>query len=166
MKYEITADEEERFQISFARDIENVVGLRMAPETLEPDLTSGNWLILAFAVWDSRDQLAIEVACQIATTLRDIRVAVRPFEMVDEFLTWVPGLEEHEIVTSISESENELGTQVSMTSIGKDHPIWFIFRDGKMSQSLAGARTIDKVISFLEKNAIPPGNSIREDGQE
>ena len=69
MSYEITADEQERFHIEFSEDVGNVVGLRMAPDALEPELRNGEWLILAFAVWDARDRPAIDVACRIAAKL-------------------------------------------------------------------------------------------------
>jgi len=149
MNYQITADEQERFHIEFSDDVVNVVGLRMAPDALEPELQNGQWLILAFAVWDAKDRPAIEVACRIAASLEATRVAVRPFELPDEFATWAPELADHEITVAVSESRSEVGTEVSIVTMSDDHPMWLLFRGGQMVRASIGIRTFEEVTNFI-----------------
>jgi hypothetical protein len=89
----------------------------MAPESLEPELRKSEWLVLAFAVRDAKDRPVIDVACQIAITLRNTRVAVRRFELADEFTTWAPELAGNETWLSVSETNNESTTELSIAAI-------------------------------------------------
>lgn len=151
MKYTITADKQERFHITFSTDVSNVTGLRMAPDSLEKELRYGEWLILVFAIWDSKDRPAIDIACQIASSLKSTRVAVRPFESPLEFASWAPELAGHRIALSVSESTGDEGTKVSIVSAGDDHPLWLLFRDGRLARAAIGIRTLDRLRGFLSE---------------
>jgi len=152
MKYKITADRQDRFHITFPTDASNAFGLRMAPDSLEQELRHGNWLILVFAIWDSKDYPAIDIACQIASSLKSARVAVRPFESPDEFTSWAPELADHQIAVSVSESTSDQGTIVSMASADDDHPMWLLFRDGTLAHAAIGIKTLDRVQAFLSES--------------
>ena len=152
MKYTITADRQDRFHITFPTDASNVFGLRMAPDSLEQELRHGEWLILVFAIWDSKDYPAIDIACQIASSLKSTRVAVRPFESPDEFTSWAPELAGHRIALSVSESTGDQGKIVSIVSAGDDHPMWLLFRNGRLARAAIGIRTLDRVQAFLSQS--------------
>lgn len=152
MKYTITSDKQERFHIAFSREVSNVTGLRMAPGSLEEELQHGEWLILVFAIWDAKDHPAIDIACQIATSLKSTRVAVRPFESPAEFASWAPELAGHRIAQSVSESTGDEGKIVSIVSAGDDHPMWLLFRNGRLARAAIGIRTLDLVREVLSES--------------
>jgi uncharacterized protein (TIGR02996 family) len=71
--------------------------LPQAPAALEPELQTGAWLVLAWAVWSAADRTAVHRmhdALQNAHRSFDVRFAVRPFDRYDEFETWFPGAPE------------------------------------------------------------------------
>lgn len=150
MNYVITPDEQGRFRIEFTDDLQNITGLRMSPDCLEPELSEGAWLVLAFAVWDSRDRAAIEVACKLAASLGDVSVAVRPYETVDEFNTWAPVPMPQGLQLSLSESSREPETKIRIESAEDEHPLWLIFIDGEIKGYLIGAKKQEDVSRFVK----------------
>jgi uncharacterized protein (TIGR02996 family) len=71
--------------------------LPQAPAELEPELQTGAWFVLAWAVWSGADRTAVH---RMHDTLRDahqsfnVRFAMRPYASRDEFETWFPGAPE------------------------------------------------------------------------
>lgn len=88
---------------SRARLIANVRGyhsitlLPQAPIQLEPQLTTGNWLVLAWAIWSESDQGVVQELVRALQTLhwsRSLQFALRPFDVKTEFRTWCPSIPE------------------------------------------------------------------------
>lgn len=97
----------------------------MAPDELEPELQSGSWLILAFALWSAPDLRAI---CTAATVSRKqvAQVAVRPFDDFTEFATWCPD-----------------------APIDTRSPVWLLLRGGRVVRTAVGPLDEAAVIELL-----------------
>ncbi|WP_165246951.1 hypothetical protein [Paludisphaera soli] len=90
MSYQITADFEGRFAIEFEGEPHFIRGLRMAPDRIEPELMTGDWLLLTFAVWDAYERKSIDAAVGIAKEHAGrFSLGVRPFESFEEFEAWL-----------------------------------------------------------------------------
>jgi uncharacterized protein (TIGR02996 family) len=83
--------------------------LPQAPPFVEPWITHGEWLVLAWAVWSAPDrQTATRLAVSMATREWRLSVGIRPFDTDEEFASWCVPLGQ-------------------MTS-----PRWLRFRDGQL----------------------------------
>ena len=147
-KYKISADEDSRFLIRFGSSVENIVGLRMAPQEIEPVLLTGRWLVLVFAIWDIKDRPPIDIACEIAADASNFQVAVRPFQRAAEFASWVPGFSSN--AGAIVYTENN--GSIAITTRKDDHPMWFVMGDGQFTATLVGAREKPDVDRFVREN--------------
>lgn len=67
--------------------------LPQAPAELEPELRTGAWLVLAWAVWSAADRTVVH-RMHDAHWSFDVRFAVRPFDSHKEYATWFPGAPE------------------------------------------------------------------------
>lgn len=141
--YEVTSNDQGRFRIQFKNDIQNIVGLLMAPESIEPELSNGDWIVLAFAVWDMNDRTSIDIACRIASSATEFKVGVRPFEFGNEFKTWAGFTSS----AGALDAYDQAG-QVAVTTSSEDHPVWFAIRSGTVIGSLVGPHTQSEVATF------------------
>ena len=57
--YELVEVSPGRWTVELGADADVLRTLTMAPDEIEPDLRSGRWLILAFALWSAPDHRAI-----------------------------------------------------------------------------------------------------------
>lgn len=148
IEYDVTCDDQDRFRVTFRKAPENLLGLRMSPDQIEPELTKGDWLVLCFAIWDSRDRPTIELASNIAIDYPAMQVAVRPFEVPEEFDSWAPELQVN-IETIVESSSVDGNVSIRMSSNASDHPMWLKLRDGKVVEALIGSRVFDEVVGFI-----------------
>jgi hypothetical protein len=88
----------------------NLVILDSQPESIEPELTHGRWLVLTYSVLSTDSLEAADNSPALARRLSGIaRVAVRPTKAFEGMRKWLPGYER--------ESQ-------------KGHPFWVIIEDG------------------------------------
>ena len=148
IEYDVTCDEKEQFRVTFRNAPDNLLGLRMSPDQLEPELAKGDWLVLCFAIWDSRDRPTIALASNIAIEYPAMQVAVRPFEVPDEFDSWAPEFQIN--IEAVVESSTVDGrVAIRLSSNSSDHPMWLKLRDGKLIEVLIGSRSFDEVTEFV-----------------
>ena len=150
-KYTISSDDNFRFQIIFDDKSKNIIGLRSSPCELESKLHNGVWLVLVFAVWDSNDRPAIDIAYTLASNAIDFQVAVRPFELREEFKSWAPEFSSVSDTMKVTEGNGE----IKLTSHSKDHPIWLAIRGGEIIGTLTGIRSESKIKQFVNAHICP-----------
>ena len=147
--YEINCDERKRFNITFRNATSNLRGLKMSPDSLEAEMRKGNWLVLCFAIWDSRDRPIIDIASSIAKDNSNVFVAVRAFEETNEFASWAPGLMA-DVALDIEGKSIGGSVSVRISSNPNDHPMWLKFENGDLKEALFGGRTLDEVLRFIQ----------------
>jgi hypothetical protein len=123
--YELVPSGPGRWAIDLGNDADTAAPLEMAPDKLEPELTAGKWLILAFAVWSGPDHAAIRSAVEVGREER-IRVGIRPFDEFSEFAAWCPDVH-----------------------TGTRSPVWLLLQDGQVVRSAAGLLSKERVSSLL-----------------
>jgi hypothetical protein len=125
--YVIVADQRGCDFVSFSPDVPSCVGLPMRPQRFEPELNTGEWLVLAYAVWSKSDLDSIQLAIKVRARLnREIKLGVRPFNAFDEFKSWCPGLRKE-----------------------YRSPIWLVFRDGVRLQEFVGLQGEDDLATKI-----------------
>ena len=148
IKYEVICDDKDRYRVTFQDAPENLLGLRMSPDQLEQELMKGDWLVLCFAIWDSRDRPTIALASKIAIDYPTMQVAVRPFEVTEEFSSWAPELQVN-IETVVKSNAVDGDVSIRISSNASDHPMWLRLSDGKLCEALIGSRSFDEVAGFI-----------------
>jgi uncharacterized protein (TIGR02996 family) len=96
--------------------------LPMSPQQLEPQLATGRWLVIAWAIWSAPDRAAIS---QALTPRWSLRVALRPFDDFAEFKTWC------------DLPDNTLS------------PLWLRLDNGKLTRYHARVNSPDELAEFL-----------------
>jgi hypothetical protein len=110
-------------------DPTRVIELEMAPGRLETRLTSGDWLVLAFAVWSGPDREAVDLLCDLASAVpQDVALGVRPFLDHHEFDLWCP---------------------LRPATCGS--PIWIVLRNGNSVAQRHGMFERDDVAAWLSR---------------
>ena len=62
---------------------------------MEPELATGSWLVLNFAVWSGSDRIAIQQAVDLGRQFGgEVQVGIRPFDHHDEIRRWCPEVTE------------------------------------------------------------------------
>jgi hypothetical protein len=89
----------------------------------EPDISIGNWLLMAFAVWSVPDVEAVQVALELAHSMGGkLNLGLRPYDDPDEIHGWV--------------------SAVTPESNG---PFWILLRDGVVCYYRTGIFTVDEL---------------------
>lgn len=160
IEYDVTCDDKDRLRVTFRNAPANLLGLRMSPDQVESELTQGDWLVLCFAIWDSRDRPTIALASSIAMNNPSMRVAVRPFEVPEEFDSWAPELQVN-IETTVESSAVDGNVSIRISSDAGDHPMWLKLSDGKLVEALIGSRNLDEVVGFIRMDSETAGQATR-----
>ncbi|CAH1087682.1 hypothetical protein NTG1052_630016 [Candidatus Nitrotoga sp. 1052] len=94
MSYKVTCDQEDCPRITLTDESPYSHALAAAPSMREPELNTGNRLVMAFAVWSIPDNLAIQTALDVAKCFGGkLNLGLRPFDDAEELGAWCPGLE-------------------------------------------------------------------------
>ena len=127
MSYKITRDQEGCPRITLTDEPPYSHALGAAPSAREPELYTGNWLVMAFAVWSTPDNLAIQTALDVAKRFGGkLNLGLRPFDDSDELGAWCPGLE-----------------------YGGQSPLWVLLREGEVCLKLSGILAVDELVELI-----------------
>ena len=122
----------------------------MAPEQIEPERWPGNWLLLTFAIWNSLDRPAIDTAVRVAKQFSGhFQLGVRPFEVVDELVGWLPIDHSAPLYEIAHEVSSEGKFTVSITG-GDRTPFWHWLVDGSIVAQHSGPLDSPGLTSFVE----------------
>ena len=101
----------------------------MAAKELEPELRTGDWLVLVFALWSTPDVASIFDAIDAVPKIHtSVKLGVRPMVEIEETAVWCPG-----------------------NVISPRTPVWLVFRAGKLCGQVDGRLTVNEVREFVEE---------------
>ena len=117
--------------LTMTRKPENLVLLDSQPEEIEPELKTGRWLILEYAVINVQDASMLQLTGTISQRFSGLcRVAIRPTKNFDDIPKWLPH----------SELEYE-----------GYHPVWFAMENGKVLAVTGYSKSEREIRQFVEK---------------
>ena len=151
--YKLLPTDDDRLQLIFDEPLHAPTALQMAPSTTESQLRSGDWLVLAFAVWTLESRPSIETACRLALGQSEYNVAVRPFEVLEEFASW----------SQLTYTETgylqveSTGTNIAISQPNAPTTLWLLFRDGSHFATLPEATTGEEVHDFAVSHGVRLG---------
>jgi hypothetical protein len=118
-----------RYSLDLGDMAANLISLEMSPESPEPTLIAGRWLILAFAIWSGPDRKAVSTAMHLAkSTGHPVRIAVRPFDSHSEFDRWCPAVKER-----------------------FRSPVWLLLNNGELIAERVGYQSISQLQDLIDK---------------
>ncbi|BBJ23430.1 hypothetical protein [Candidatus Nitrotoga sp. AM1P] len=127
MSYKVTRDQEGCPSITLTDEPSYAHALDAAPSARELELNTGNWLVMAFAVWSIPDNLAIQTALDVAKRFSGkLNLGLRPFDDMEEVGTWCPDLE-----------------------YGGQSPLWVLLRDGEVCLKRSGILAVDELVEVI-----------------
>ena len=127
MSYKVSRDQKGYPSITLMDEPSYVHALSAAPAAREHELNTGNWLVIAFAVWSTPDNLAIQIALDVAKHFGGkLNLGLRPFDDAEELGAWCPGLE-----------------------YGGQSPLWVLLRDGEVYMKRSGILAVDELIEII-----------------
>jgi hypothetical protein len=101
----------------------------MAPCSKEPELNSGRWFILVFAVWSGPDVMSVDTVLSTAERVNgDIQFGIRPFNEYAEMKAWCPE---------------------AKGSHPGPSPIWLLFQEGRVIYEFRGLRNETQVLEMI-----------------
>ena len=132
MKTQLLADGNGHYHLEFSDVPEYCHALKMAPDTIELELTLGTWLILLVSVWSATDVNAIEEAINVTEELKkqnkNLALGIRPFDMYEEIQKWC------------NDAQGASGT-----------PIWLFLHNGKMVAKQRGLMPKEILIAWISE---------------
>ena len=127
MSYKVTRDQKGCPSITLTGEAPYSHALGAAPSAREPELNTGNWLVMAFAVWSTPDNLAIQAALDVAKRFGGkLNLGLRPFDDSEELGAWCPDIEDD-----------------------GQSPLWVLLRDGEVCMKCSGILTVDELVELI-----------------
>lgn len=127
MSYKVTRDQDGYPSITLLGESSYSHALRAAPSARESELNTGNWLVMAFAVWSTPDNLAIQTALDVTKRFGGkFNLGLRPFDDLEELGVWCPDL------------END-----------GQSPVWVLLRDGEVCVKRSGVLAVDELVEVI-----------------
>jgi hypothetical protein len=125
----------------------------MAPESREPELDSGRWLVVAFPVWSGPVRESVRAAIECAKNHGgQFQLGIRPFNSHDEICKWWPGDEKPSagqlsLAVGGEPSHREIHISANPTS----NPIWLVLRDGEVIHQGRGPRSKAELSQLMQE---------------
>lgn len=152
MPYTIEPNKLEQFVIRLVDEPPFVHALEMAPANREPMLSSGDWIVLAFAVWSRDDLQSVPLAIEFAKSLGGtINLGLRPFEFAEEFPAWCDFEIENSSFREIDAEQIDDELHVNITGNAGATPVWFCLRGGTTLGQHQGVLDADELQRFTRK---------------
>jgi len=127
MSYKVIRDQEGCPSITLTDEPPYAHALGAAPSVREPELNTGNWLVMAFAVWSTPDNLAIQTALDVAKRFGGkLNLGLRPFDDSEELGAWCSDIEDD-----------------------GQSPLWVLLHDGEVCMKRSGILTIDELVELI-----------------
>jgi hypothetical protein len=128
MSYRITLDEHRRPTIALLEEPPYCHALEAAPSAREPELETGVWLVMAFAVWSVPDNAAVQTALDAAKRFGGkVNLGVRPYDDWQELSALCSGVEED-----------------------GHSPLWLLLSNGEVRMKRKGVLTVDELVEMIK----------------
>jgi hypothetical protein len=153
MSFSYRKSEDGRWTVILTDEPDFVHALNAAPESIEPELIRGFWLIVAFPVWSGPARASVRAAITCAKEQAGkFRLGLRPYEFENEFENWWPGSPMPQAAsTQIEILGDEQFREVRISTDHKMIPRWVVLRDGQVVHSGAGPMSSEEVSQLMER---------------
>jgi hypothetical protein len=152
MPFSIDSDESGRFVVQVVSEPEFIHGLWMSPAKREPFLNVGDWVVLAFAIWNSHDRPAIASAIDAVKEMDGrVRLGIRPFEVAEEFSTWSNAAPDDADFVNVRQNDNGTNLSISITPVAGSTPLWLVFRNGGIVHSHSGLLSVPEIRAMIAR---------------
>lgn len=139
MSYKVTRDQDGYPSITLTDESPYSHALSAAPSAREPELNTDIWLVMAFAVWSTPDNLAIQTALDVAKRFAGkLNLGLRPFDDAEELGVWCPDIENNGY-----------------------SPLWVLLHDGEVCMKRSGILTVDELVELIG-DACDPVSAVTE----
>lgn len=140
------------WELSFVDEPSFVHALKMAPESMEPELKSGIWLVVTFPVWGS-PTIRNSVRAAVASA-KDyggkFQLGVRPSDYHEELYKWWPSGEAPAGGDNLLVAHDESQRAVHISTDPSTSPVWLVLRDGQVVHQGAGPRSKEQLSELMQ----------------
>lgn len=152
MSFEIQPIEGDAWKLVFFDEPSYVHALKMAPEAMEPELSSGAWLVVVFPVWSGpvRDSVRAAISCAKDYGGK-FQLGVRPFDSHDEIYKWWPVSEAPtagKVLLAVQGDGPRRAIQISTDP--SSSPMWLVLEDGQIVHQGAGPRSKEQLSELMQ----------------
>ena len=152
MSFQLQVIEGDKYRVVFQDEPPYIHSLKMAPETIEPELASDNWLIVAFPVWSTPARHSVIAAIACAKQYEGkFHLGVRPYESNHEMSSWWPGNEvssnNETLVTAVVDSGQNI---VNITTDPMANPLWLVLTNGRVVYQGTGPRVSEQLCDIVQ----------------
>jgi hypothetical protein len=140
------------WELKFLDEPSYVHALKMAPESMEPELNAGVWLVVVFPVWSGPVRDSVRAAI---TFVKDhggkFQLGVRPFDSHDEIYKWWPVTESPsagKVLLAVKEEGPRRELHISTDP--SSSPLWLVLRDGEVIHHGAGPRSKEQLSDLMQ----------------
>lgn len=152
MDFEIQPTEGNAWKLVLFGAPGNVHALTCAPEAMEPELSSGTWLVVVFPVWSGPVRRSVRAACSYAEGIDGkLQLGVRPFENYEEIVKWWPTSESPPRGAMLCHVNDASPLrEVHIATDSSSYPMWLVLRDGAVLYEGAGPRTKEQIAQLVQ----------------
>lgn len=147
MGFQVQVTEGDKWEVVLLDEPSYIHALKMAPETMEPELGTGTWLVVAFPVWSGPVRHSVLAAVTCAKQYGGkFHLGVRPFESHEEMSRWWPVDEvpvEGEMSLAVQDDPHR--REVHITTDTSTDPAWLVLKDGQVVHQGAGPRSAEQL---------------------
>ena len=152
MSFQLQVIEGDKYRVVFQDEPPYIHSLKMAPETIEPELASDNWLIVAFPVWSTPARHTVIAAIACAKQYEGkFHLGVRPYESNHEMSSWWPDKEvssnNETLVTAVVDSGQNI---VNITTDPMANPLWLVLTNGRVVYQGTGPRVSEQLCDIVQ----------------
>lgn len=151
MSFQLQVIDGDKYHVVLQDEPAYIHSLMMAPEAIEPELASENWLIVAFPVWSTpaRHSVIAAIACAKQYGGK-LHLGVRPYESSNEMSTWWPDktICNNETFVTVADSDRNI---VNITTDPMANPVWLVLANGLTVYQGTGPRDIEQLHDIVHR---------------
>lgn len=152
MSFKVQPIEGDKWELVFSDEPSYVHALKMAPESREPELNTGVWLVVTFPVWSApvRHSVLAAIACAKDHGGK-FQLGVRPFDSHDEVYKWWPGSDAPAAdKVSLAVRGEPPRQEIHISTDPTSSPLWLVLRDGQVVYQGAGPRSKEQLSELMQ----------------
>lgn len=153
MSFKVQPIEGDKWELVFSDEPSYIHALKMAPETMEPELHSGIWLVVVFPVWSVpvRDSVRAAIAL-VKDHGGKFQLGVRPLDSHDEIYKWWP-VTKAPAAGKVLLAVKEEGPQreIHISTDPSSNPLWLVLRDGQVIYQGTGPRSKEQLNELMQE---------------
>ncbi len=129
-----------------------VHALKMAAESMEPELKTGVWLVVTFPVWSVPARHSVLAAIGCAKDYGGkFQLGIRAFDSHEELYKWWPVTEAPSAAKVLLVVHDESSRrEINISTDPASSPIWLVLRDGQVVDQGAGPRNKQQLSELMQ----------------